>query len=178
MIRKSKGREDKPDFSSMMDEVEEDIEGQQTEQSIVDRVPELKKLNENIELATSHLINAMLMHETAVHDFQRQEVKIGALVAEISKKVDSINETLDKIQKEAPDKLNVSVHVADADWKRIQATFDKEHLQQTQREQKHIREVDEMLVDERKRSTARFKEYDGTYLGHYAQWFVWFFWAS
>ena len=39
MIRKSKGREDKPDFSSMMDEVEEDIEGQQTEQSIVDRVP-------------------------------------------------------------------------------------------------------------------------------------------
>ena len=58
MIRKSKGREDKPDFSSMMDEVEEDIEGQQTEQSIVDRVPELKKLNENIELATSHQCHA------------------------------------------------------------------------------------------------------------------------
>ena len=41
--------------------------------------------------------------------------------------------------------------------------------------QKHIREVNEMFYDEHKRVRERYKEYDGTYLGHYVQYFVWFF---
>jgi len=32
-----------------------------------------------------------------------------------------------------------------------------------------------MFVEERKNAMNRYKEYDGCYLGHYAQWFVWFF---
>ena len=43
MIKRSKAREDKPDFDNMMNEVEQELEGLQTEQGIVDRVPELKK---------------------------------------------------------------------------------------------------------------------------------------
>ena len=31
------------------------------------------------------------------------------------------------------------------------------------------------LADERKKVRERYKEYDGCYLGHYAQWFFWFF---
>lgn len=41
--------------------------------------------------------------------------------------------------------------------------------------QKHFREVNEMFADERRRVQERYKEYDGTYLGHYAQYFFWFF---
>ena len=41
--------------------------------------------------------------------------------------------------------------------------------------QGHIREVNSMLADERKKVRERYKEYDGCYLGHYAQWFFWFF---
>ena len=32
-----------------------------------------------------------------------------------------------------------------------------------------------MFADERKKVRERYKEYDGCYLGHYAQWFFWFF---
>jgi hypothetical protein len=41
--------------------------------------------------------------------------------------------------------------------------------------QEHIHEVNTMFVEERKKAMNRYKEYDGCYLGHYAQWFVWFF---
>jgi len=30
-------------------------------------------------------------------------------------------------------------------------------------------------IEERRRVQKRYKEYDGCYLGHYAQWFFWFF---
>ena len=41
--------------------------------------------------------------------------------------------------------------------------------------QEHIREVNSMFAYERKKVRERYKEYDGCYLGHYAQWFFWFF---
>ena len=41
--------------------------------------------------------------------------------------------------------------------------------------QMHIREVYSILADERKKVRERYKEYDGCYLGYYAQWFFWFF---
>ena len=41
--------------------------------------------------------------------------------------------------------------------------------------QMHIREVNSMFADERKKVRVRYKEYDVCYLGHYAQWFFWFF---
>ena len=45
----------------------------------------------------------------------------------------------------------------------------------TSQMQKHIREVNEIFYDERKRVRERNKEYDGTYLGHYVQYIFWFF---
>ena len=61
----------------------------------------------------------------------------------------------------------MSVNVNDADWQKIQEMFDKEHKWMTGQMQKHIREVNEMFADERKRVQQRYKEYDGSYLGHY-----------
>ena len=60
----------------------------------------------------------------------------------------------------APTKLQVSVKVADADWKRIQDMFDKEHKWMTGQMQKHICEVNEMFYDERKRVRERYKVYN------------------
>ena len=45
----------------------------------------------------------------------------------------------------------------------------------TEQMQMHIREVNSMFVDEQNKVRERYKEYDGCYLGHYAQWFFWFF---
>ena len=80
-----------------------------------------------------------------------------------------------KVLENAPTKLKVSVNVNDADWQKIQELFAKERQWMTAQMQTHIREVNSMFADERKKVRERYKEYDGCYLGHYAQWFFWFF---
>lgn len=175
MIKRSKAREDKPDFDDMMNEVEQELEGQQTEQGIVDRVPELKKLSENLDKATNTWVNATLQLESAIQQYQRAEVKLGDAVNSISGKVVTINTHIDTILKEAPTKLQVSVNVSDADWQKIQNKFNQEHKWMLAKMQEHIREVNALFVQERKKVRERYKEYDGCYLGHYAQWFFLFF---
>ena len=175
MIRTNKNKETKPDFDEMMLEVKEDIQERDAEQNIIDRVPELRKLNDNIEQATNTCANARLALESAVQQYQRAERKLDATVTDIRGKVDGINDHIDEVLKDAPTKLQVSVNVADADWLKIQALFDQQHQWMLTKMQEHIREVNNMFVEERRRVQKRYKEYDGCYLGHYAQWFFWFF---
>ena len=174
-IKKSKNRLDKPDFDKIMSEVEEDIQEQDAEQDIVDRVPELKRLSGDIDKATNTWVNATLELESAIQQYQRAERKLDASVTSIRGKVDTINTHIDNILKDAPTKLKVSVNVVDADWKKMQEQFDQEHKWMLGKMQEHIREVNGMFVEERRRVQKRYKEYDGCYLGHYAQWFFWFF---
>lgn len=174
-IRKSKNREDMPDFDKMWGEVQEEIQEKDAEDAVVNRAPELRTLNENIDKATNTWINATLELESAIQQYQRAERKLDDSVTTIRGKVDNINEHIDNLLKEAPDKLKVSVNVADADWKKIQDLFDQEHKWMLAKMQEHIREVNGMFIEERRRVQKRYKEYDGCYLGHYAQWFFWFF---
>ena len=157
----------------MMNDVENEVEEQQAEDGLVNRVPELKQLSEDIDKATNIFINAALELESAIQQYQRAEAKLGGAVTTISKKVDTINQHIEKFWKMLPRK--VSVNVNDADWQKIQELFAKERQWMTAQMQMHIREVNSMLADERKKVRERYKEYDGCYLGHYAQWFFWFF---
>ena len=177
-IRKSKiniDTEERSDFDNMMNDVENEVEEQQAEDGLVNRVPELKQLSEDIDKATNTFINAALELESAIQQYQRAEAKLGGAVTTISKKVDTINQHIDKVLENAPTKLKVSVNVNDADWQKIQELFTKERQWMTAQMQTHIREVNSMFADERKKVRERYKEYDGCYLGHYAQWFFWFF---
>ena len=76
-----------------------------------------------------------------------------------------------KVLENAPTKLKVTVNVNDADWQKIQELFAKERQWMNSEMQMHIREVNSMFADERKKVRERYKEYDGCYLGYYAQWF-------
>lgn len=174
-IRKSKNHEDMPDFDKMWGEVQEEIQEKDAEDAVVNRAPELRKLSENIDKATNTWINATLQLESAIQQYQRCERKLDSTVTDIRGKVDTINEHIDNVLKDAPTKLQVSVNVADADWKKIQELFDQEHKWMLAKMQEHIREVNGMFIEERRRVQKRYKEYDGCYLGHYAQWFFWFF---
>ena len=174
-IRKSKNHEDMPDFDKMWGEVQEEIQEKDAEDAVVNRAPELKKLSEDIDKATNTWINATLQLESAIQQYQRCERKLDSTVTDIRGKVDTINEHIDNVLKDAPTKLQVSVNVADADWKKIQELFDQEHKWMVAKMQEHIREVNGMFIEERRRVQKRYKEYDGCYLGHYAQWFFWFF---
>lgn len=62
-----------PDFDDMMNEVEEELEVQQAEQEIVDRLPQLKQLSADIDKATTAVINAKLSLESSIRQAQREE---------------------------------------------------------------------------------------------------------
>ena len=128
-------------------------------------------MSKDIDKATDTFINATLELESTIRKYNSAQTALGNAVDTISGKVDTINKHIDNVLKEAPTKLQVSVKVSDADWKRIQDMFDKQHQWMTSLMQKHIREVNEMFADERRRVQQRYKEYDGSYLGHYVQWF-------
>ena len=174
-IRTSRNKDDQPDFDTMWSKVEDEIKERDAEDAIISRVPQLTKLSENIDKATNTWVNATLELESAIQEYQRCERKLDATVTDIRGKVDSINTHIDNILKDAPTKLQVSVNVTDADWKKMQEQFDQEHKWMLEKMQEHIREVNGMFVEERRRVQKRYKEYDGCYLGHYAQWFFWFF---
>lgn len=177
-IRKSKiniDTEERSDFDNMLNDVENEVEEQQAEDGLVSRVPELKRLSEDIDKATNTFINATLELESAIQQYQRAEAKLGGAVTTISKKVDSINQNIDKVLDDAPTKLKVSVTVSDADWQKINKLFAEQREWVINENRKCFREINDMLAKERKDVQKRYKEYDGCYLGHYVQWFFWFF---
>ena len=147
----------------------------ETEQEIISRVPELKLLSNNIDKATTTWLSATYELESAIQQYQRAERKLDATITDIRGKVDGINDHIDEVLKNAPTKLQVSVNVTDADWQKIQELFDQQHQWMLTKMQEHIREVNNMFVEERRRVQKRYKEYDGCYLGHHAQWFFWSF---
>lgn len=131
-IRKSKIKiesEERSDFDNMMNDVENEIEEQQAEDGLVNRVPELKQLSEDIDKSTNTFINATLELESAIQQYQRAEAKLGGAVTTISKKVDTINQHIDKVLENAPTKLKVAVNVNDADWQKMQQMFDEHNKQ-------------------------------------------------
>ena len=181
-IRKSKiniDTEARSDFDNMMNDVENEVEEQQAEDGLVNRVPELKQLSEDIDKATNTFINATLELESAIQQYQRAEVKLGGAVTTISQKVDTINQHIDKVLENAPTKLKVSVNVNDADWQKIQELFAKERQWITAQMKGHIREVNDIFLRKRKSAIERYEEADGIFFGHYAQWaFMFFFYIG
>ena len=181
-IRKSKiniDTEERSDFDNMMNDVENEVEEQQAEDGLVNRVPELKQLSEDIDKATNTFINATLELESSIQQYQRAEVKLGGAVTTISQKVDTINQHIDKVLENAPTKLKVSVNVNDADWQKIQELFAKERQWITAQMKGHIREVNDIFLRKRKSAIERYEEADGIFFGHYAQWaFMFFFYIG
>ena len=131
-IKKSKNNESITDFDNMMNEVEEELEVQQAEQNIADRVPELKQLSTDIEKATTAVINARLSLESSIRQTQREEGVLGAAVNTISGKVDTINKHIDHVMEDAPTKLKVTVNVSDADWQKMQELHNQWMVQEKQ----------------------------------------------
>ena len=147
MIKKSKNNENKPDFDVMFSEVQEEIQEKDAEDEVINRTSELRKLSENIDKATTAVINAQLSLESSIRQTQREEGVLGAAVNTISNKVDSINEHIDQIMEDAPTKLRVTVNVSDADWQKMQEL----HAQWLEQEK-------QMLADQYKQQEALWQK--------------------
>ena len=120
MIKKSKNNENKPDFDVMFNEVQKEIQEKDAEDEVINRTSDLRKLSENIDKATNTWVNATLQLESAIHEYQRAEVKLGNAVNTISDKVDTIKKHIDQVMEDAPTKLKVTVTVCDTDWQKMQ----------------------------------------------------------
>ena len=140
----------------MWGEVEEDIQETDAERDIISRVPELKRLNDDIEQATNTCVNATLQCESVIQQYQRAEEKLGNAVDTISGRVDSINEHIDQAMEDAPTKLKVSVDVSDADGQKMQElhaqwlgqekqTLDDHHKRQEESWQKHSQRLTKIV---------------------------------
>ena len=175
MIKRSKNNDEMPDFEDVMNDVEQEMEADKAEQEIIDRIPQLKQFVKNVDLATNTFINSTLELENAINMYLRAEDKFQGAVNTISGKVDTINNHIDNVLKEAPTKLKVSVEVSSEDWQKIEKMFDEHNKKILGMMQGNINKVNDMFADEREAVRRRYKEYDGVYLGRYAQWFVAFF---
>ena len=120
MIKKSKNNENKPDFDVMFNEVQEEMREKDAEDEVINRTPELRKLSENIDKATTAVINAKLSLESSIRQSQREEGVLGAAVKTVSNKVDTIDKHINQVMEDAPTKLKVNVTVCDADWQKMQ----------------------------------------------------------
>ena len=179
MIRKSKKNEDKPDFEEMWSEVNEDIQEKDAEDEVIKRTSELRKLSGCIDWATNTWASATFQLESAIREYQRAEVKLGNAVDDIRRKVDIINGHIDQVMEDAPTKLKVTVTLCDADWQKTQELLRKQREWVISQTQTTVQAVNAMLAEERKKTLSRYKEYDGCYLGHYAQrFFLSFFTAA
>jgi len=165
----------KPSFEEMMNESESEIEGQEIEQSIVDRFAELKELSDKIDKATQTLSDAKLKLDEAIKLYDQTKTDLKNAIDDINGKVDSINSHIDNLIKDAPTKLKVSVRASDADYKMMKDIIEKHRSWVIGKIQWACVDFRESLSDEWQKISDRYKQYDGTYLGHYVQYFFWFF---
>lgn len=164
MIRTNKNKETKPDFDEMMIEVKEDIQEQDAEQDIINRVPELKELSGNIDKATNNCVNATLQCESVIRHYQRAEEKLGNAVDTISGKVDTINEHIDQVMEDAPTKLKVSVNVSDADWQKMHELHDQWMEQEKQTLADHDKQQAANWQKQSQRLTDIVKNNEGVWI--------------
>ena len=147
MIKKSKNNENKPDFDVMFNEVQKEIQEKDAEDEVINRTSDLRKLSENIDKATNTWVNATLQLESAIHEYQRAEVKLGNAVNTISDKVDTIKKHIDQVMEDAPTKLKVTVTVCDTDWQKMQELHNQWMEQEKQ-----------MLVDQHKQQESLWQK--------------------
>jgi DNA repair exonuclease SbcCD ATPase subunit len=164
MIRKNKNKEDQPDFEEMMNEVEEDIQEQDAEQDIINRVPELKKLSDNIDTAINTCANARLGLESAIQQYQRAENKLDNAVKTISGKVDTINNRIDQVMEDAPTKLKVSVNVSDAEWQKMHEHHGQWMEQEKQMLADHDKQQETIWQKHSQRLTDIVKNNEGVWI--------------
>ena len=164
MIKKSRTKDDKPDFEEMMIKVEEDIQEQDAEQDIITRVLELRQLSTDIDKATTAVINAKLSLESSIRQTQREEGVLGAAVNTISKKVDSINEHINQVMEDAPTKLKVTVNVSNADWQRMQELHNQWMEQEKQMFADQYKQQEVLWQKQIQRLTGIVKNNEGVWL--------------
>ena len=165
----------KMDISRIMENARQEADAKNMEQSIIDRAPELRELIDAINNATEKLKAAKELLQSGVNVYNNYINEAGQLATTVHSKIDSINTHIDGVMQDAPSKLTVSVDFSEADKETVNRLFTKQNEWMIKKMREHLVAVNGMFAEERRNVKERYKEYDGCYLGHYVQWFFWFF---
>ena len=167
MIKKSKNNENKPDFDVMFNEVQKEIQEKDAEDEVINRTSDLRKLSENIDKATNTWVNATLQLESAIHEYQRAEVKLGNAVNTISDKVDTIKKRIDQVMEDAPTKLKVTVNVSNADWQKMQELHNQWMEQEKQMLADQYKQQETLWQKQSHRLTEIVRNNEGVWLSQH-----------
>ncbi len=115
-------------LQSLISEAQEEGEAKEILVDIKDILPILKQYNEDLKVGQNNIINERLGMERMAHWYELLFKKLFDKYNELKKKIDSIDNHIDRVIEDAPNKLVVRVRVSEADTQVIQSMFDQ-HIQ-------------------------------------------------
>ena len=142
MTNKENKNTDADFLQSLISEAQEEGEVKEILIDIKDILPILRQYNEDLKVGQNNIINERLGIERMIHWYELLFKKLFDKYNELNRKVDTINNHIDRVIEDAPNKLVVSVRVSEADYQVRQSMFDQ-HIQKMN--DLHKQQMQEMI---------------------------------
>lgn len=128
-------------LQNLISQSEEDGDAEELLVEIKDILPVLRQYNEDLKTGQNNIIKEQAGMERMAHWFEMLYEKLFDKYKVLNGKVDSINDHLDAVIEDAPNKLAVSVGVSEADYQAIQSMFDQQVQRMTYLHRSQMQEM-------------------------------------
>lgn len=129
-------------LQNLISQSEEEGEAKELLIKIKDILPVLRQYNEDLKVGQNNIIKEQAGMENMKHWFEMLYDKLFDKYKVLYEKVDSINDHIDTVMEDAPNKLAVTVRVSEADYQAIQSMFDQQVQKMTEL---HWAQMQEMI---------------------------------
>lgn len=128
-------------LQNLISQSEEEGEAKELLIKIKDILPVLKQYNEDLKVGQNNIIKEQAGMENMKHWFEMLYDKLFGKYKVLYEKVDSINDHIDAVIEDAPNKLSVTVRVSEADYQVIQSMFDQQVQKVTKLHKSQMQEM-------------------------------------
>lgn len=128
-------------LQNLISQSEEEGEAKELLIKIKDILPVLRQYNEDLKVGQNNIIKEQAGMENMKHWFEMLYDKLFDKYKVLNRKVDSINDHIDAVMEDAPNKLAVTVRVSEADYQVIQSMFDQQIQKMTRLHRSQMQEM-------------------------------------
>lgn len=128
-------------LQNLISQSEEEGEAKELLIKIKDILPVLRQYNEDLKVGQNNIIKEQAGMENMKHWFEMLYDKLFDKYKVLYEKVDSINDHIDAVMEDAPNKLAVTVRVSEADYQVIQSMFDQQVQKMTKLHKSQMQEM-------------------------------------
>lgn len=128
-------------LQNLISQSEEEGEAKELLIKIKDILPVLRQYNEDLKVGQNNIIKEQAGMERMIHWFEMLYDKLFGKYKVLYEKVDSINDHIDAVMEDAPNKLAVTVRVSEADYQVIQSMFDQQIQKMTRLHRSQMQEM-------------------------------------